>query len=84
MHSAVDTGGGLAEKKRPDQVASLVMKELIMKWLVTLPWRQRNIRECRIGGASPNLFKGRIPPLSDIDKPQWVKDEELRNPAAEF
>ena len=74
----------IAKKKRPDQVHPLAMKELMMRWLVTLPWRQRNLRECRIGGASPNLFKARIPPLSDIDKPQWVKDEELRNPTAEF
>jgi integrase len=74
----------IAEMKRPHQTHLLVMKELMMRWLVTLPWRQRNLRECRIGGGSPNLFKGRIPPLSDIDKPQWVKEEELRNPAAEF
>ncbi len=74
----------VAEKKRPDQVALLVMEELMMTWFVTLPWRQRNIRECRVAGPSPNLFKGVIPPFSDIDKPQWVKDEQLRNPAAEF
>jgi hypothetical protein len=73
-----------AEKKGVDQVALFVMQELLMSWLVTLPWRQRNIRECRIGGPSPNLFKGTIPPFSDMDRPQWVKDEELKNPGAAF
>lgn len=73
-----------AAKKGVDHVALYVMQELLMSWLVTLPWRQRNIRECRIEGSFPNLFKGKIPPFSDIDKPQWVKDEESNNPLAEF
>jgi hypothetical protein len=59
------------------------MDELMMTWLPILPWRQRNVRECRIGGRIPNLFKSKIPPFSDIDKPEWVKQEELSNPAAE-
>ncbi len=32
----------------------------------------------------PNLFKGKIPPYSAVDKPEWVKQEEQQNPAAEF
>jgi integrase len=73
-----------AQKKGVSHVARLVMEELLMKWLITLPWRQRNIRECRVGGASPNLFKGKIPHFSDLDKPNWVIQEELKNPTAEF
>jgi hypothetical protein len=46
-----------AARKGETEVARKVMEELIMKWLVTLPWRQRNIRECRISNPSPNLFK---------------------------
>ena len=65
-------------------VAILAMEELLMKWLTVLPWRQKNIRECRIGGPSPNLFKGKIPPFCDIDKPKWVAQEEEKNPEAEF
>lgn len=74
----------VAMKKGINRVALLVMMAFLMKWLTTLPWRQRNIRECRIGGPTPNLFKGRIPPFSDIDKPDWVKQEEQENPGAEF
>jgi hypothetical protein len=73
-----------AEKKGIVHLARLVMEELLMQWIITLPWRQRNIRECRIGGPTPNLFKGKIPPFSDVDKPERVKQEELRNPEAEF
>jgi len=67
-----------------DQASFLAMDELLMRWLPVLPWRQRNIRECRIGGPTPNLFKGKIAPLSEIDRPSWVKQEQLRNPEAEF
>jgi integrase len=73
-----------AEKKGIARVARLAMDELMMTWLPILPWRQRNVRECRIGGRIPNLFKSKIPPFSDIDKPEWVKQEELSNPAAEY
>ena len=56
----------------------------MMRWLLILPWRQRNLRECRIGGPAPNLFKAKLPPLSELDKPRWVVEEEARNPSAEF
>lgn len=68
----------------PHAIALVAQEELIMRWLLVLPWRQRNLRECRIGGKQPNLFKGRIAAVSDIDRPDWVKREEERNPQAEF
>jgi integrase len=60
------------------------MEEFMFRWYLALPWRQRNLRECRIGGFAPNLFKGKIPPISDIDKPAWIIEEEAKNPDAEF
>ena len=80
----IRAGRSAAEKKGTVHVARSAMEELMMKWLPILPWRQRNIRECRTGGPTPNLFKGKIPPFSEIDKPEWVKQEEAKNPAAEF
>jgi integrase len=74
----------VAAKRGSRRLARLVMSELIMKWLITLPWRQRNLRECRVGGPRPNLFKGRIPSCSNIDRPNWVRAEEKRNPEAQF
>ena len=73
-----------AEKKGKVYVARLAMEELLMRWLLTLPWRQRNIRECRSGGSMPNLFKATVPTFSGINKPAWVRNEERKNPATEF
>lgn len=73
-----------AAKKGKSRAALLVMQELLMKWFTVLPWRQRNVRQCRIDGPTPNLFKGKIPPFSDIEKPEWVIQEEQSNPEAEF
>ena len=55
-----------------------------MKWLLILPWRQRNIRECRVSGPEPNLFKNTIPAFSELTKPDWVLLEEQRNRSAQF
>jgi integrase len=80
----IHAGRNLAVKKGPWYLALQVRNELLMKWLPILPWRQRNVRECRIGGPNPNLFRSKIPPFSDIDKPEWVIEDERKNPDAEF
>lgn len=75
------------EKKRNKKAvrsAQLAMEEFMFRWYCFFPWRQRNHRECRIDGAAPNLFKARIPPVTEIDKPAWVREEEAKNPDAEF
>lgn len=74
----------LKRHKNPVKVAQLAMEELIFRWFLVFPWRQRNLRECTIGGPAPNLFKARIPPITEIDKPRWIEEEEAKNPAAEF
>jgi integrase len=74
----------MERKNKPRLEARLTKEELIIQWLITLPWRQRNLRECRIGGPSPNLFKAKIPLFSDVEKPKWVIEEEQQNPEAEF
>jgi hypothetical protein len=73
-----------AVKRGIEHVALLGMEELIMRWLITLPWRQLNLRECRISGPTPNLFKDKISPFSEIDEPDWVKQMGLKNPEAQF
>jgi integrase len=65
----------------PKRRALAVRDELLMKFLVFLLWRQRNIRECRL---RENLLKTRIQPYSTIDKPQWVEDALSKNPSEEF
>ena len=39
---------GLSEKRR----AEMMRDALLMQWLTTLPWRQRNLRECKLGSFS--------------------------------
>lgn len=74
----------LKVKKDSKHESRLAMQELLVKWLITLPWRQLNIRKCRISGSNPNLFKSTISVFSDVTKPEWVVREEQSNPAAEF
>lgn len=67
-----------------EDVARLVMEELMISWLLVLPWRQRNLRECRVEGENPNLFKAKVPEFSYVDKPEWVRQVEADNPNAKF
>jgi hypothetical protein len=73
-----------AAKKGRKQLALLVREELMIRWLSVLPWRQRNIRECRIGGSTPNLYKGPVPTVTTIDMPAWAAEERQKNPNAAF
>lgn len=63
------------------QLALLVHDELLFSWLVTLVWRQRNIRECRIGH---NLFKAAISPFTKIAVPTWARERMKANPNEQF
>jgi integrase len=62
--------------------ALAVRNELLITWLLYLPWRQRNIRMMRIDGFTPNLFYG---PLEDVyEIPPWVIEVLKTNKEAEF
>jgi integrase len=63
------------------KLAFLVHDELLISWLVTLVWRQRNIRECQIGH---NLFKAEVPALASIARPKWVEERLLVDPRETF
>lgn len=71
-------------KKGSRYSAMLAMTALMIRWLLVLPWRQRNLRECRVGGTEPNLYKSRIDPFSRVDMPDWVRRQELENPGGEY
>jgi integrase len=70
----------------PVKLARMVQDELLMEWLVALPWRQKNIRECRIGLKSEgaNLFKSEIEQWETVAKPQWVQEKLRANPREQF
>jgi Phage integrase family len=67
-------------KATSQQIAIAVRNELLMMWPTILPWRQLNIRNMRIGGDKPNLFKAPIPKVTSIAKPEWVKEAEKAQP----
>jgi hypothetical protein len=73
-----------AAKRGQKQLALVVRNELMIRWLSVLPWRQRNIRECRIDGPTPNLYKGPVPTVTTIDMPVWAAEERQKNPNAAF
>lgn len=73
-----------SDTAHPLHPARLMIEQFIVEWLLVLPMRQRNIRECRIGGNKPNLYEGPIESTSVIDKPMWVIDEEAKDPDATF
>jgi integrase len=70
----------MTAKKR----AMSVRDECLMLWPLILPWRQRNICECRIGGDNPNLFKSTVAPFSSITRPIWISELEKSSPDATF
>ncbi len=62
-----------------------VQDELLMTWLTTLPWRQRNIRECRLGSPeTANVFFAPLPTLVHIARPKWVEDALQQDPQQSF
>jgi hypothetical protein len=73
-----------AAQSSSKDLAIVVRDQLLMLWLTVLPWRQRNLRECRVSGRRPNLFKAKLNPFLPIAKPAWVEEELRSNPDAEF
>jgi len=75
-----------AATRGPKALAYVVHDELLIQWLNVLPWRQRNIRECRIGLKSKgaNLFKAEIEQWDNIQKPKWVEEALKTNPREQF
>jgi hypothetical protein len=64
-------------------VARMRQKQLIIKWLTVLPWRQRNLREARlVSGRSDhsNIFYGEVSELTPMDLPPWAEAALNANP----
>ena len=65
--------------------ARLIHDELLIQFLLTFCWRQRNIRECRLGFLEKdNISKEGFSHLVNVAKPQWIIEELERNPQALF
>jgi hypothetical protein len=63
------------------ELALSLRNELVMLWLVILPWRQRNLRECRLeGGRHKNLYHAPISKNSAASQPSWLVEQEKEHP----
>lgn len=73
-------------KKGTVEYAWLVHDELLMTWMPTFAWRQRNVRECSLGTAKrcKNIFKAGFDQYRNIAKPPEVEAELAANSGAEF
>jgi hypothetical protein len=64
-------------KKGRRKLATLVHNELLLRFLLVMVWRQRNIRECRLGS---NLFKDTISPFAGMIVPRSATRYRCRRP----
>ena len=64
-------------------IAASARDELMMRFFVVLVWRQANVRNVRISGTRPNLFKAPFPRFTKMTKPDWVKIGEQADPNLE-
>ena len=60
------------------QIAKLGQREFLMRFMLSLPWRARNICNCRIG---TNLIYHPCPAYG-VNKPSWVVELEAKIPGA--
>ena len=70
-----------AAKLGNQAVAWLIHDALLISWFITLVWRQRNVRECRLGH---NLFRAALLPMTQITIPAWVREKLKSNAQEQF
>jgi hypothetical protein len=66
--------------------ARMIRDALLITWLTILPWRQRNVRECKLAAFvdGGNLRKEAIPVHSTMAKSKWVEERLRANPDERF
>lgn len=65
------------------KIALSARDELMMRFFIVLVWRQGNVRNVRLSGIYPNLFKAPFPRFTKMTKPDWVNRSEQANPNQE-
>ncbi len=75
----------VSKRCNPKRVSRLVHDALLISWLTVLPWRQRNIRECRLGATeTANIFFDELPAVIHVARPKWVEAALQLNPKQRF
>jgi integrase len=64
------------------KLAIMRRDELLMTVMAIIPWRQRNLREAKLGTSADgaNIFKESLHPLSTCAKPEWAVAALRANP----
>jgi hypothetical protein len=62
-----------------EELAWRIHDELLILWMTTFPWYPRCIREARVLGAEPNIFKVPAPHLDATGIPPWAIAEFRHN-----
>jgi len=67
------------------QYSSAMRDVLLITWLLTLPWPQKNLRECRSGRREDgaNVFKAGVLDLPAMALPEWLVEQARLNPNLE-
>ena len=73
-----------ATRRGKKQLATVIRDELLMFWLIVLPWRRHNLVGCRIEGPQPNLFKAVLDLNAPISKTEWVEAALKADPETAF
>jgi hypothetical protein len=72
--------------KRPSsyELALRIQDELLILWLTTFPWFARCLREARLFGPRPNIFKAPAPTMDSSSIPRWAMSKLRRNRRTTF
>lgn len=74
----------LEQKRLSMAVSQLAMRELLVRWILELPWRARNICECRLEGAARNLFLGTVCRYSTLARDPSILVQLEKSPRKTF
>ena len=73
-------------KKGTKRYAEAMRNALLIEWLLVLPWRQRNLREMRLGdrAAGANIFRDRVSDEPTLARPASVEAAVKQNGDDDF
>ncbi len=65
-------------------ISQMAMREFLVRWILVLPWRARNLCECRIEGSCRNLYKGIVGRYSALAGVPSVRKKIEQDPRRQF
>lgn len=72
------------QERLKSTISQMAMREFLVRWILVLPWRARNLCECRIEGSCRNLYKGRVGRYSALAGVPSVRKQIEQDPRRQF